>query len=233
MKIMNEYLSIVAELLFGFVLLFLIIKLLGKTQFSQLTPFDFISALILGELVGNAIYDDKVSFGQIAFAILSWGVIIYVIEMITQKFKGTRKLLEGEPNIIINQGIIKYDVLKKIKLDINSLQSLVRQQGYFSLQEVEYAIMESNGKISVLPKSEYDIPKNNDLNLPSKPVHLPITLILDGEVVYDNLIEAGFNEKWLKDQLAMQNITNYKDVLYAECRKNKPIFIIGYEKKSS
>lgn len=230
---MNEYLSIVSELLFGFVLLFVIIKLLGKTQFSQLTPFDFISALILGELVGNAIYDDKINFGHIAFSILSWGAIIYVIEMLTQKFKGTRKLLEGEPNIIINQGTIKYDVLKKTKLDINSLQSLIRQQGYFSIQEVEYAIMESNGKVSVLPKSEYDTPKNSDLHLPSMPVHLPITLILDGEVVYNNLKEAGSDEKWLKEQLAKQNITTYKDVLYAEWRESNPLYVVEYEKKSS
>lgn len=230
---MNEYVSIAVELLAGFFLLLLIIKCLGKTQFSQITPFDFISALILGELVGNAVYDDEVKLGQITFAIIFWGVLMYIVEMITQRVKGTRKFLEGEPNIVIHKGNIKYDALKRIKLDINALQSLIRQQGYFSIQEVEYAIMETNGMVSVLPKPEYDTPKNSDLNLPGSPANLPITLIIDGEVVYDNLNEVGFNEKWLKDQLAMQSITNYKEVLYAEWRQNKPLFVQRYEKKTS
>ncbi|MRH41401.1 DUF421 domain-containing protein [Aquibacillus halophilus] len=230
---MNDYLSIVTELLIGFVFLFIVIKFLGKTQFSQVTPFEFISAIILGELVGNAIYDEEVKIGHIMLAIFTWGAIIFVVEMLTQKFKRTRKLLEGEPNIVIHQGQIKYDALKKAKIDINTLQSLIRQQGYFSIQEVEYGIIESNGKASVLPKSEYDTPKNSDLKVPYKPVNLPITLILDGEVVFDNLKEVGFDEKWLKDQLAMQSITNYKEVLYAEWLVSKPLYVVKYEKRSS
>lgn len=230
---MNEYLSITKELLWGFVLLFLIIKVLGKTQFSQITPFDFISAIILGELVGNAVYDSEIKVGHITVAILSWGIIIYVVEMLTQKFKRTRKVLEGEPNIVVREGNIKFAALKKAKLDINSLLSLIRQQGYFSIQEVEYVIMEPNGKISVLPKSEYDTPKNSDFNLPLHPVNLPTALILDGEVVHDNLTEVNLDEKWLKSQLAMQSVTNYKEVLFAEWSKDKPLYVVRYEKKSS
>ncbi|WP_208590841.1 DUF421 domain-containing protein [Gracilibacillus suaedae] len=228
---MNEYFSIAIELLSGFVLLLLITKSLGKTQFSQITPFDFISALILGELVGNAVYDDEVKLGHIAFAILFWGILIYVVEMITLKFKNSRKLFEGEPNIVIHKGQIKYNTLKRIKLDINALQGLIRQQGYFSIQEVDYAIIESNGMVSVLPKSEYDTPKISDLNLPPNPVDLPITFIINGEVIYDNLKEAGCDEEWLKNQLLTQNVTNYKEVLYAEWQPNKPLFVLGYENK--
>jgi len=232
MLVVNQFSSIAIELISGFFLLFIVTKFLGKTQYSQITPFDFISALILGELVGNAVYDDEVKLMQIVFAILLWGCIIYTVENITQKFKGSRRLFEGESNIVIHKGKIKYKALKKIKLDINQMQSLIRQQGYFSIQEVEYAIMEPNGKISVLPKSQYDTPKNNDFDLPPKPVELPITFIIDGEVLFDNLTEAGLNEEWLKDQLAMQNIAGYKDVLYAEWIKYNPLFVVKYEKES-
>jgi uncharacterized membrane protein YcaP (DUF421 family) len=224
----DHFTSILVELVSGLFLLFSITKILGKTQFSQVTPFDFISALMLGELVGNAVYDDKISIWEIAFAIFVWGVLIYILEMLTQKFKGTRKFLEGEPSVVIRKGQISYLSLKKLRLDINQLQSLIRQQGYFSIQEVEYAIMETNGKVSVLPKSDYDTPKKSDLNLPSQSVVLPVTMIIDGEVIYDNLKDAGFDETWLKDQLAKQNITNYKDVLYAEWLENKPLFVNKY-----
>ncbi|WP_280771745.1 DUF421 domain-containing protein [Salipaludibacillus daqingensis] len=230
---MNQYLSIISELVFGFVLLFIVIRLLGKTQFAQITPFDFISAIILGELVGNGVFDDQVKISQIAVAILTWGAIIYTVEMLTEKFMKTRKLLVGEPNIVIREGKIERDALKKAKLDMNSLQSLIRQEGYFSLQEVEYVIMESNGKISVLPKSEYDLPKTSDFNMPPKPVHLPTGLILDGEVVPDNLTEIGFDEHWLQAQLAMQNVATFKEVLYAEWSKDRGLYVVKYEKKSS
>jgi uncharacterized membrane protein YcaP (DUF421 family) len=229
---MNQYFSIGIELLSGLLLLFFITKLLGKSQFSQLTPFDFISALMLGELVGNGVFDDKINILQIGFAIFIWGSLIYILEFITQKYRKTRKFLEGEPNIVIHKGKVKYDTLKKIKLDVNQLQSLIRQQGHFSIQEVEYAIMETNGNVSVLPKFEYDQPKNSDLNIPSKPVDLPFTFIIDGQVIYGNLKEAGVDETWLKDQLTSQNITDYKDVLYAEWLKDKPLFINKYEKQS-
>jgi uncharacterized membrane protein YcaP (DUF421 family) len=229
---MNNYLMIAIELLLGFFLLFIVLKILGKTQFSQITPIDFISAIVIGELLGNAIYDKEVGITEITFAIVLWGCLIYIIELITQKFKGTRKLLEGEPNIVIHKGAIQYNTLKKTNLDINQLQALVRQQGYFAIQEVEYAILETNGKVSVLPKSEYDTPKMSDLNLPYKPVNLPITLIIDKEIIYDNLEEAGLDEKWLKDQLTMKGISDYKDILYAEWLRNKPLYIIKHENKS-
>jgi uncharacterized membrane protein YcaP (DUF421 family) len=148
--------------------------------------------------------------------------------MITQKFNRTRKFLEGEPHIVIHNGKISYKVLKKIKLDINQLQSLIRQQGFFSLQEVAFAIMETNGSLSVLPKSDYDSPKRSDLNLPSKPVDLPITLMIEGEVINNSLKEAGVDEKWLKNQLAKQNITSYKDVLYAEWISNNNLYVNKY-----
>ena len=229
---MNHYLSIALELVVGLVILFIVLKALGKTQFSQITPFDFISALILGELVGNAIYDHETKLSEVIFAGFVWGLLIYIIGLVTLKFKSTRKFLEGEPNIIIHKGNIIYDSLKKIKMDINQLQSLIRQQGYFSIQEVEYAILETNGMVSVLPKPEYDTPKVSDLNLPLKSVNLPITLILDGEIVYENLKEYGLNDQWLKKQLAAQNIKDYKTILYAEWKPNQPVYALKYEHKT-
>lgn len=229
---MNHYLMSASELIFGFFILFAVTKSLGKTQFSQLTPFDFISALVLGELVGNAVYDHETKITEIFFAVVLWGVLIYVTEFVTQKVKKTRKVLEGEPNIVVHKGEIKYEALKKSKLDINQLQSLVRQQGYFALQDIEYAILETNGMVSVLPKPENDTPKMSDLNLPTQPAHLPITLILDGEVLYNNLKEVGFDENWLKKQLSKQGVSEFKEVLYAEWREDSPLYINKYEKKS-
>jgi len=230
--LLNHYVSIAVELICGFAFLFFVTKLQGKTQFSQITPFDFISAIILGELLGNAIYDHEVKLGEIVFAVSLWGALVYLTEMVTQKFMGSRKLLEGEPNIVVRKGQIKFDALKKAKLDINQLQSLVRMQGYFSLREVEYAIIETNGMVSVLPKPEYDTPKNSDLKIKAEAPNLPLNLIIDGEIVTENLKVAGFDEQWLKRQLATQKINDYKEVLFAEWMQDEPIYVLKYDQKA-
>ncbi|KUP03901.1 membrane protein [Bacillus coahuilensis p1.1.43] len=225
---MEHYMTVAVELAAGLLLLFIITKVLGKTQFSQITPFDFISALVLGELVGNAIYDHEVAVQEILFSTIIWGVMIYFIELVTQKIKWTRKLLEGEPNIVVRKGLLQYKVLKKCKLDINQLMGLIRQQGYFSLEEIEYAIIETNGIITVLPKPAFDVPKTVDFNFPLRSVDLPIILIEDGEIVKDNLIEIGQDENWLLNQLEQKNVARIKDVLYAEWKKDRPLYILTY-----
>ncbi len=96
-----------------FFALFLITKILGKTQISQITPFDFISALLLGELVGNALFDPNAGIGEIAFVVALYGILMYIVEIISQKYKRTRHLLEGSPTIVIYRGKLVRDMMKK------------------------------------------------------------------------------------------------------------------------
>ncbi|MBD7966025.1 YetF domain-containing protein [Fictibacillus norfolkensis] len=214
--------QLTTELIVGFIALFLLTKVLGKTQISQITPFDFISSIFLGELVGNAMYDDETSIFVILYAILIWGSMVYVVEIISQKFKGTRKFLEGAPTIVIRNGLIDRDMLKKSKLDINQLQNLVRQKGFFGLREVEYAILESNGSLSILPKYQYGPPNRQDLNLQSQEQpELPVTLILDGELNHDNLSTAGLSKNKLLEQIHKQGYSDIKEIVYAEFSDDK------------
>ena len=128
---LSNWITILFELLFGFVALFILTKIVGKRQMSQLTAFDFISAVILGELVGNALYDKNTGIKEVAFVIFIWGALLYMVEIITQKFKGTRKLLAGKPSIIIYEGNIIYEEMKKNKIDISELQQMLRTKDVF------------------------------------------------------------------------------------------------------
>jgi len=172
----DDYIQILVELILGYIALFVLTKVMGKTQITQITPFDFISALILGELVGNAIYDDDIKFQKVIYAVVVWGLLIFLTEVLTQKKKGLRKLLEGRPTIVIRKGKIDYVALKKTRLDINQLQHLLRSREIFSIRECEYAILETDGSISVLKKSGYSNVTIRDMNLPHSPVKLPVTL---------------------------------------------------------
>ncbi|OLO42648.1 hypothetical protein BTR23_01150 [Alkalihalophilus pseudofirmus] len=224
----TNFFYLTTELIVGFFALLVITKVLGKTQITQLTPFDFISALVLGELVGNAIYDKEIGVPYVLYAVFIWGTLIYSVEWLTQKFKATRSILEGNPAIVIREGKIDYQQLKKNHLDINQLQHLLREKDVFSVREVAYGILEANGSVSILKKSNYDLPNKQELNLSPQKIYLPVTLILDGEILYNNLKASGYNLTWLKQQLSSHGVTDEKDVLFAEWLEGDSLYINTY-----
>ncbi len=220
------YLYIFVELGIGLIVLFAMTKLIGKTQISQITPFEFISALVLGELVGNAIYDKEVSVLQILFAVIVWAALLVGIEWIEMKFLKLRGFLEGNPSIVVRHGMIDKKELKKNKMTINQLQNMLRQKNVFSFREVEYAILESNGMLTVLKKPEYDVPVRRDLGLTGRKVALPVTLINDGVVLEDNLKKSGYNMTWLEKQLRAQGYDKPEQVFYAEWDEERGMHIV-------
>ncbi|MFP4661710.1 MAG: DUF421 domain-containing protein [Halanaerobiales bacterium] len=224
-----DILDITVKLVAGFVLLFIVTKLIGKTQIKQITPFDFISALVMGELLGNAIYDKKISLIYVFYTLILWGFLMILIEIISQKFIKTRGLLEGNPAILIRNGIIDYMMLKKNKLNINTLQELLRQKDIFTIREVEYAILESSGTLSVLKKSWALETSRDDFNLPVKPVNLSVTLIIDGQIMWGNLESAELNINWLKKEIEKEGYQGFEDVFYAEWLEQSGLFLQGYE----
>lgn len=221
MKIM--YLTI--ELIIGFVFLFIIVKFVGKKIINQISPFTFISAIVLGELLGNALYDHKIGVFYIIYSMTIWGGLLFSVEYLSQKFLAFRGVVEGKPSALIKNGIVDRESLRKNGMNINQLQSLLRQSETFSIREVAYCYLEANGSISILKKSKYQKTAQEDFNMPSKVVSVPVTLIRDGEVLWDEIIDLGFNESWLKSQLNTHNITDYKDVFIAEWLQGDGLFV--------
>ncbi|MGM0753499.1 MAG: DUF421 domain-containing protein [Bacillota bacterium] len=223
-----EFMSIAVELIVGYFALLILTKILGKTQITQISAFDFISALILGELVGNSLYDGKVSVLPILTAIFIWGSLIFFTEYFTQKSRRFRHMLEGTPALIINKGKINFNELKKNHLDLNQLQHLLRAKDIFSVRECEYALLESDGTLSVIRKPLYEIVQRQDLNIPAKTATLPLSLIVDGEIVYDNLKLAEQKEDWLLNEIKKQGFLSSEDVLYAEWEEGESLLVQGY-----
>lgn len=224
-----EIYELTIEIVIGFFMLLIITKFIRKTQINQITPFDFVSAIVLGELLGNTIYDNEIKIMSVIYAISLWGVLMYIVEKTTQKFRRTRKFLDGDPAIIIRNGQIDYNVLKKEKLDLNGLMSMLRQKDVFSVREVEFGILEQSGYISILKKSKYNNPTIEDLGLIQKPVYLPFSLVLDGEILYDNLKVIQYDENWLRNEINKFGL-DVKDVLYAEWKQDEGLHVIPRNK---
>ncbi len=218
--------QLIIELIVGFFCLLLFTRLIGKTQITQLTAFDFISALIMGELLGNAIYDDDTGVVEILVAITVWGLLIFAIQLMGQKSITLRKLLEGKPSLVVQKGVIDRQELKKNRMNINELQTLLRNKDVFSVREVEYAILEQNGSLTVLRKPEFDTPTLKDLNLPINSKSLPTLLISDGVILNQDLLKIGKNEFWLKTELKQQGYIDINSIFCAEWREEDGLYII-------
>jgi len=222
------YKDIAIELIVGFLSLLVVLKFLGKIQFSQVTPFDFITAMVMGNLVGDAIFDGETGIKEVIFSVFVWGILIYIVEFITQKSSFMRKFFEGSPSILIQKGEIIYKQLKKNNMDLNQLQQLMRKQGYFSIFEAEYVILERDGQISIAPKHEFSSPTNQDLHIQKKSVEISFAIIMDGKLQSHNLRLADLDEAWLDKKLKEKKIKNYKDVFYAEWQKSRGLSITKY-----
>ncbi len=221
-----DLIDVSTKIIIGFFLLFLITKMLGKTTIKQLTPFDFVSAIVLSELLGNAIYEKNVTLFYIAYSIFLWGGLLILMEKILLKFRKLRGFWEGNPSIIIRKGNIDRKELQKNRMNVNQLMSLLRQNKVFSVREVEYAVLEPNGSISVLKKPQHQSVTLNDLKLQGNPAQLPTSLILDGEVLKDHLSEIGYDEEWLQKQIFIFGVTDVKDVLYADWLPGQGIYVV-------
>lgn len=213
------------KVIVGFATLFFIIIITGRTSIYQLTPFHLVFVLVLGDFLGNTIYEDKVGIFYFLYAIGLWTFLMLGIEFMTLKNKSTRSLLIGNPNIIIRDGVMDRKLLTKNKLDVNQILSILRQNNVFSVREVKYGILEANGQLSLLLKSKYQKPDKQDLNLPESPVDLPTSLIIDGEILWDNLHELGFDQQWLDNQLTTNGYDNVKRILYADWRESEGIHV--------
>lgn len=150
-----------------------------------------------------------------------------MIEFIFQKSLFLREKLEGNPAIIIRNGQIDFEQLKKSRMNINQLQSLLRQSEIFSIREVAFAILEPNGSISVLKKSAYQKTTLEDLNIPNHAVYLPVAIIRDGELITENFQSLNKDEHWLSSELKKHGIEKLEDVLFAEWLEGDGLFVIG------
>ena len=204
------------KLVLGFTAMLISVKIIGKRQFQQVSPFDFISAIVFGEFLGNAIYDNEITVFNVLYSIAVWTLLIYIIEKLSQKSFGFRRVVEGSPVLIINKGKIDYQVMKKERLDFIELLSLLRDRGATSVSEIEYAILEHNGMISVIKKSQYDQVTKGDLQVDTKAADLPLPLIIEGKVLMKNLQKTGHDEHWLKHELSQSKVQHLQQVLYAE-----------------
>jgi uncharacterized membrane protein YcaP (DUF421 family) len=222
---MLGYLEILIRTLSAFLLLLIVTRILGKQTVSNMTFNDFASAITLGGIAANLAFNEKIISGYLVLSLLFFGVISYAISVVSLKNRKWRKWISGSPTVLMEGGKILEDNMRKIRYNLDSLNQSLREKNIFDVEEVEYAVLEDNGKVSVKKKDEYEFVTKKDLKL-----HLdsastfPVELIMDGQVIPDNLARSGLSMEKLQKELSKRN-KKVSDVFYlVKGTKNQLIF---------
>ena len=209
-----DLLDVILRCLVSLVTLFLVTKMIGKKQVSQFSLFDYVIGISIGNFAAEMAINLDSSYLHGTVAVIVFGLVAYLVSLLTMKSLKIRKLIIGDPNILIKDGKILYNSLKKSKFDINDLLEEARINGYFDISDIDYALMEANGKISFLPKIESKNPTNKDLKLNIKRKGLCINLIIDGQIIEEALKDINKDQKWLLKKIKEKNF-NLEEVILA------------------
>lgn len=226
----NEILQVSYRALISLVTLFLITKLLGKKQVSQLSLFDYVIGISIGNFAAEVTINLEAEWINGVVAVTIFGVVAYLVSIITMKSIIARRFFMGAPTVVIQNGKIIKESLKKIKFDINDLLEECRNNGVFDLTQINYALMEANGELSILLKPEYLPITPNDMKLKPEKNSLVANIIIDKKIMPNNLKQMNKDEKWLLKEL---KIKGYKleDVLLATLDINDKLTI--YKQKEN
>ena len=206
-----DILKIVLTSLLSVVSLFVITKIMGHKQVAQLDFFDYISGITIGSM-GAEMATDLENPWQPLVALVIYGLVSLALTFISQRSQRVRKYVNGSPSILMHGGKLYRENFKKAKLDLSEFLLLCRQRGFFDLSEIQTAVFESNGTLSILPKSIFRPATPGDLSLTVPQAHIGTEVILDGRILGDNLKRAGKNEAWLNKRLKEQGFRSAGEI---------------------
>ncbi len=221
-----EIVKVILTALLSAAVLFIIAKAIGHKQISQLDFFDYIAGITMGSIAAELATELETPWKPLA-ALMIYGAIAALLSIVTSKFPRTRKYINGTPTIIMNDGKLYRSNMKKAKLELSEFMMMCRQEGYFNIDDIQTAIFECNGKLTILPKSDKRPINPSDVKLPMKPECIGTELIMDGRVLGENLKRMGLDDSWLKKQLKKQGFHSAREVFLGICGDNNELSLYG------
>lgn len=222
---MQEVLYIIALSLGSIVAMFILTKLIGYRQMSQMSMFDYVNGITIGSIAAEMATSLEENFVQPLVAMVVYALAAILLSWCSSKSMKMRKIIEGKPLVLLDKGEIYLDSLRKAKIDVNEFLVQCRVNGYFDISKIETAVLEGNGKISFLPKSSDRPATPADLNLSPQQDFMTANVILEGNIMRENLRHTGNDEKWLVHQIKGQGADKISDVLLATCDVNNQVTV--------
>lgn len=199
--------------------LFVIAKILGHKQMSQLDFFDYITGITIGSIAAELATELEKPWKPL-IAMVVYGLITVGLTILTSKLPRMRKFINGTPTIIMNGGKLYRENMKKAKMDLSEFMVMCRQEGYFNLDDIQTAVFEYNGRLTVLPKATKRPVNPSDMKLVPQPESIKTEVIMDGRILEENLKRLGLDKVWLRKELEFQGYKNEKQIFLGICDNN-------------
>ncbi|MGE7977339.1 YetF domain-containing protein [Psychrobacillus sp. NPDC093200] len=210
----------------SFLVLLILARVMGKKQISQLTFFHYITGITIGSIAAEIAAQKETPFVEGLISLICWAALTILMTYLSQLSPKIRLLLDDEPTIIIKDGKISLKSLKSTRLNMDDVMMLLREQSIFSIDDVLFAVLETNGELSVFKKpSEQNATKQNVKADVSLPTYMPTEIISDGKLLYKNLKELNLDEEWIMKKLNKHGIQSIKEVYFAQLQTNGSLSI--------
>lgn len=226
---MNEAAVVFVRGIIAFFTLLIFARLLGKQQVSELTFFDYILGITIGSIAATLTTDLSSRAWPHWVGLATWTAAVWFLQWVSLRSRAVAKYINGEPVILIMNGQIMEKNLKKMRYTLDDLLIQLRHRGIFDLKEVEFALLETTGQLSVLKKSQYAPVTPHDLKIPTKYKGLSTELIYDGKVIDINLKRFNLDRAWLEQQLKAQGIQSPREVFLALLNTEGELYVNRYQ----
>lgn len=226
---MEHIIDTVGRAALAFAIMMIITRMLGKQTIAQMTYHDFVAAITLGALTANLAFNVQMEIWQLIAAVLTFSGIAYLLVFLSLKNRTMRKWFSGQPSVIIQDGKILESNMRNQKLSLDTLNQELREKNIFNIEEVQYAVLELNGKVSVLRKPDFLPVTRKDLKLkPGTRQWFPIELIMDGVIIHENLQQNNIKLEWLLTQMNKKGLS-VAEVNYAVKSSNGHVYFDRYD----
>ncbi|SHK18059.1 YetF domain-containing protein [Paramaledivibacter caminithermalis] len=206
-----------------YILVVIAIRIMGKAELSELQPYELVIIIMIAELASLSMESVEMPFINGVIAMSTLVFLQVIISFLTLKSEKARAIICGKPSILIQNGNIVERELKKLRININDLIEQLRIKNFQNIDDIEFAILETNGELSVIPKSSKRPLTPSDLKIKVEEEGLPVSLIVDGKINRQNLHKASLNFNWLYKELRKQNIDDINKILYGSVDQNKKL----------
>ncbi|MGP4080047.1 YetF domain-containing protein [Pseudalkalibacillus sp. R45] len=219
------------RLTLSFFVLFVLTRIMGRKEISQLTFHNFISAIAIGTIAGSLAVNSMLSIRNGLLALVGWTVFTLLLSLLDLKSKKARKLLSGDPVVVIKKGKIMENSLRKTQLSIDALNVMLRKKGVFTLSDVDFAVFETDGTLSVMKKGSKQPLTKSDMNMlqPSRSSSVGTEVVSEGKINESNLSKLHLDKTWLGQKLRESGVQEISEVFYAEVQQDETLYIDKYD----
>lgn len=223
-KMMPGFVEIILRTFTAFILLWVFVHQLGKQMIAHKTYHLYIASITIGTIAGNLAFNIKVKFLYFILSFVIMVTVVFTLNFLALRNHRYRKWIAGDPTTLIEKGQILEEEMQRVGFSLESLKQAMRGKGIFNIEEVDYAILEIDGSLSILKKHEHQNITKQDLHIVSPQNKIPVELVMDGKIIHQNLSNNTYDEEWIMAELRKRNIT-VLEISYAVVGTNGDLYI--------